>query len=323
MLRPMQADDLAAVNQLWNHAAESRDIIHKALDPNQFRMMFMDASADELKYNLVEEDNGRVIGFGNAYHRLGSDLGYVTFILVDPQHRRQGVGSRILAALEARLREYPGIARISLNFFNPINLEWLIPGTPGHDHPNAPGVDVDSPAFPFFQARGYVETARQYSYYQPLERFTFQPKIAERQAALAANGTTITYYDPAKHYGLDELFTNLGNEDWREKIMGNINSTNPYPVLIVQREGRVGGFAGPLFVQPSGRGYFAGIGVHSEFRGGGAGSVLFSCLCQGLKDVGATFMSLFTGKANVARTIYESAGFTVVHEWACMRKELH
>ena len=322
MVRPMTPADLSAVVQLWNQAAESRDILHKPLSPEVFAAKFLTAGPNELKYNVVAEAEERIVGFGNAYHKPGADLGYVTFVLVDPACRRRGVGSAILAALEDWLRSFPSIAKINLNFFNPINLEWIIPGTPGHDHPNAPGVDALSPALPFFEAHGYTETARQYSYYRTLEGFELLPKIAERRAALEAKGTTITYYDPAKHYGLNELFDNLGNEDWREKIMSNVNSENPYPVLIVQREGRVGGFAGPLYVQPSGRGYFAGIGIHSEFRGGGAGSVLFSALCQGLHDIGATFMSLFTGRENVARTIYESAGFVVVHEWACMRKVL-
>ena len=322
MIRPMDSQDVEAAAALWNRAAESRDILHKPLALDKFRQKFVEAGPGEVKHNLVAETDGRVIGFGSAYHRPGADLGYVTFVLVDPAHRRQGIGGRILSALEARLRESPTLTKIHLNFFNPVNLEWFIPGTPGHDHPNARGVDARSPALPFFLANGYVETARQYSYYRLLEGFEFSPKIAERARALAERGTTVTYYDPAVHYGLNELFDDLGNEDWREKVMSDVNSSNPHPLRIVQREGRVGGFAGPLYVQESGRGYFAGIGIHSEFRGGGAGSVLFSALCQGLKEMGATFMSLFTGKNNVARTIYESAGFEVVHEWACMRKEL-
>lgn len=322
MIRPMGSHDLPAVAALWNQAAESRDILHKPLTPEQFRQKFVAADSTEVKHNLVAEADGRVAAFGSAYHRLGADHGYVTFVLVDPSHRRKGIGSQLLSALEARLREFPTVTRINLNFFNPVNLEWLIPGTPGHDHPNAPGVDARSPALPFFLKNGYAETARQYSYYRLLEGFEFLPKIAERRRKLAEQGVTITYYDPALHHGLNELFDDLGNEDWREKVMANACSPNPHPLLIVQRDGRVGGFAGPLFVQESGRGYFAGIGVHSEFRGGGAGSVLFSALCKGLQEMGATFMSLFTGKANVARTIYESAGFEVVHEWACMRKDL-
>lgn len=322
MIRDMAAADLRAVHALWNQAAGSRDILHKPLTLERFEALFATAGDQEVKCNLVAAEDGRVVGFGNAYHKLGMDMGYITFVLVEPGARRRGVGSAILAELEARLRQYPTVNKIILNFFNPVNLEWIIPGTPGHDHPNAPGVDADSPALPFFLKNGYAETYRVYSYYRELAGFRFEPKIAERARALEEKGVTVTYYDPTRHYGLDELFTNLQNEDWRAKVMSNAHSPNPYPLLIVQREGRVGGFAGPLFVQESGRGYFAGIGIHTDFRGGGAGSVLFSSLCQGLRDIGASFMSLFTGKTNVARTIYESAGFRIVHEWACMRKEL-
>ncbi|MGE5654305.1 MAG: GNAT family N-acetyltransferase, partial [Bacillota bacterium] len=281
MIKQMGPELVTTVHELWNRAAESRDIIHKPLSAEKFVEKLVAAEADELKYNLVYERDGRVVGFGNAYHKLGSDLGYVTYVLVVPELRRQGIGSEILTALEAKLKEYQSIKRINLNFFNPINLEWLIPNTPNHDHPNAPGVDVESPALPFFAKHGYKETARQYSYYRLLEGFQFQPKIRERQEAMQQDDITVTYYDPAKHFGFDELFTNLANEDWRQKIMDNINCPKPYPVLVVEQRGRIGGFTGPLYVQESGRGYFAGIGIHSDFRLHGAGSVLFSCLCQG------------------------------------------
>ncbi len=323
MIKEMGASELALIHGLWDRAATSRDIIHKPLAADMFVAKFVTAQPGELKYNLVYHKDAQVVGFGNAYHKLGTDLGYVTYILVAPEYRRQGIGSEILAALEAKLREHETIKRINLNFFNPINLEWLIPNTPNHDHPNAPGVDVESPALPFFAKHDYKETARQYSYYRLLDGFQFRPKITERMEAMKKEEITVTYYDPTKHHGFDELFTNLGNEDWRQKIMDNVNGAQPYPVLVVEQRGRIGGFTGPLYVQESGRGYFAGIGIHSDFRLHGAGSVLFSCLCQGLKDEGAAFMSLFTGLTNVARKIYESAGFVVVHEWACMRKELN
>ncbi len=323
MIKEMGAGDVTIVHGLWNQAAESRDIIHKSISSATFVEKFVTAGPQELKYNLVYQRDGRILGFGNSYHRLGTDLGYVSYVLVVPEFRRQGIGSAILAALEAKLREYETIKRVNLNFFNPINLEWLIPNTPNHDHPNAPGVDVESPALPFFAKHGYSETARQYSYYRVLEGFQFQPKIAERMQAMKKDDIEVTYYDPTKHHGFDELFTNLGNEDWRQKIMDNINSPKPYPVLVVEQRGRIGGFTGPLYVQMSGRGYFAGIGIHSDFRLHGAGSVLFSYLCEALKNEGALFMSLFTGSTNVARKIYESAGFVVVHEWACMGKELN
>lgn len=323
MIRSMERDHTAAVHQLWNQAAVSRDIIHKPLTAEQFLTKFVIAGEQELKINLVYEIDNQVIGFGNAYHQWGSGLGYVTFVLVAPSVRRQGIGSEILTALEAKLREHKSIGKINVDYFNPINLEWIIPNTPGHDHPNAPGVDIEGPAFALFQKQGYEETSRQYSYYRPLKDFQYERKIAERAENLKKDDIIITYYDPHKHHGFEELFVNLGNDDWRDKIMANLQSPNPYPVLVVEQRGRIGGFTGPLYVQVSGRGYFAGIGVHSDLRLHGAGSVLFSSLCQALKDEGAGFMSLFTGTTNVARRIYESAGFAIVHEWACMSKELN
>jgi len=75
-------------------------------------------------------------------------------------------------------------------------------------------------------------------------------------------------------------------------------------------------------VQPSGRGFFLGIGIHSDYRGVGAGKALFAALCKGLKGIGASFMTLFTGEENPARNIYEAAGFKIVKSWVVMRKEV-
>jgi len=44
-------------------------------------------------------------------------------------------------------------------------------------------------------------------------------------------------------------------------------------------------------------------------------------LCSTLKDMGASYMTLFTGETNQARNIYEAAGFHIVRTWADMRRE--
>ena len=77
----------------------------------------------------------------------------------------------------------------------------------------------------------------------------------------------------------------------------------------------------PLLLE-SGRGFFAGIGVHSEYRKYGLGKSLFSTLCQSLKDIGAGYMTLFTGETNPARRIYASAGFKIVKTWSDMQKDI-
>ena len=53
---------------------------------------------------------------------------------------------------------------------------------------------------------------------------------------------------------LEELFDDLGSEDWRSIIMANISPGGAHdPVLIVEHEGQARGFTGPVSVQESGR----------------------------------------------------------------------
>ncbi len=87
--------------------------------------------------------------------------------------------------------------------------------------------------------------------------------------------------------------------------------------------GFVCGFAGPLRREENGRGYFAGIGIHSDYRSRGLGSCLFAALCRGLKSVGADYMTLFTGTDGTASRIYEKAGFTPAARFSAMEKTLY
>jgi GNAT superfamily N-acetyltransferase len=205
-------------------------------------------------------------------------------------------------------------------FFNPVMIPWVVPGTDA-DHPNAPGVDVACDGYLFLKNHGYRDIVYQNSYYLPLSDYRFPADIERRIECLAEDGLRITRYNPARHRGLDELFDDLGNDEWRGIIMENLaRGEDADPVLIVEHDGRACGFTGPIRVQPSGRGYFAGIGVHSDYRKRGAGKVLFAALCMELKGIGASFMTLFTGETNPARGIYEAAGFRIVRTWADMRK---
>ena len=82
------------------------------------------------------------------------------------------------------------------------------------------------------------------------------------------------------------------------------------------------GFAGPVYPEPTGRGYFAGIGIAPQYQHRHLGKLLFFRLCAEEKRAGAVYMSLFTGVANPARRIYESAGFTSVRTFGVLLKTL-
>ena len=268
---------------------------------------------------------GEVVGVASGSSKLDGPQGYITIILVRDGYRRQGLGSLLLRQLEEQLQTASEgrIKQFEVMFFNPVTLNWIVPGTDRHDHPNSPGVDVACDGYLFLKNFGYRDIAYQNSFYLPLADYTFPADIQRRIAQLAKQDIHITHYDPSRHDGLNALFDDLGNEPWREIVMANCSPDGKGdPLIIVEQGNRVCGFTGPISVQPSGRGYFAGIGVHSAYRNRGAGKALFSVLCMELKGIGARFMTLFTGETNPARNIYEAAGFKIVKTWADMRKEI-
>lgn len=328
VIEELVAKDVPACVVIWNACrAGARALVYKPLTPQTFSILFTTNAPDVVVVNLVARSDGEIVGFASGAARTGGDQGgggqgYITVLMVREDQRRRGIGRALLESLETRLREtWDGIDRYEVMFFNPVNLPWNVPGTDSHDHPNAPGVDVSCDGYLFLKNHGYRDIAYQNSYYLRLSDYQYPPDIRERITKLEREGIRIVRYDPARHRGLDELFENLQNDDWREIITANLASDGPGdPVLVVEADGRACGFTGPIRVQESGRGYFAGIGVHSDYRGKGAGKVLFAALCMQLKDIGATFMTLFTGETNPARNIYEAAGFRIVRTWADMRK---
>lgn len=322
-IRRLKQQDISHVVWLWNQQREAGVYLYEPLTPSSFNELFIETVPSLIKLNYVCVQENQIIGFVNGCCEVGTDTGYVTFILVKEDDQRQGIGTKLLKEVEFQLGELQPLKKFDLIFFNPINLSWIIPDTEKHIHPNAPGVDVKSDAYLFFKNNGYRDVVYQNSYYRLLNGFEYSEDIFRRLHALNEKGIHITYYDAQKHHGFLELFEDLNNSLWTEIIMENINRPDGGdPVLIVEHEGKICGFTGPLRVEDSKRGYFCGIGIHSDYRQHGAGKVLFSALCKGLEDIGADYMSLFTGENNPARHIYESAHFKVVRTWADMRKEL-
>lgn len=321
----MQRTDAAQAAALYNASAEG-ELVYKKVSEEEFVRAFMTDGDGITKLSFAAKaETGTVCGFAGGCLVHGKNIAYITFVLVDRAYRRQGIGSALLSALEQALLDASEIPleKYQMIFFNPAALTWIVPGTRGHDHPNAPGVDVASDAYIFFKNQGYMDRVFQNSFYLPLADFAVKPEVQAKMDALPEHVLSICFYDAKKHYGMEELFDDLGNEAWKEEILSNIGRPDGGdPVIIAEHKGKVVGFTGPIRVQESGRGYFAGIGVHSEYRQYGLGKSLFSTLCLRLKEIGAGYMTLFTGETNPARRIYRSAGFKIVKTWSDMEKSL-
>lgn len=301
--------------------------LYKRLTRDEFENRFFAPEEGYEKVFLTSENGGAAAGIAAGVIKLGGNVSYVTLILVAREYRRMGLGTALISALEAALKT-PLTEKIEFSFYNPQSLPWIVPGTPRHDHPGYPGVDMINTGYVFMKVAGYRDYAYQNSYYHRLENYKMPADIERIEKEAAKLGYAVTYYDKNRHYGAEECMDKIGSAGWKSTVLNNIATEGAPPLLIAEHveadngTARMVGFTGPVYVQPSGRGYLAGIAVDPDHRGHGLGKLLFCKLCQALKDEGAEFMTLFTGETNKARNIYEAAGMKVVRCFSCMRKEI-
>ena len=313
-------DDLRLLT-LWNDAGASLGYV--SLDLEGFRSLVTGNPYFMPDLAFVMETDGNVAGF--ACGCMGDDIphgaetGYITCVLL----RKDVFSGENLQMLVGKLEDVfrsAGKRCSSISFFNPMRLPWVIPGTAGHQHNNMPGVPVDHAVYEHMLDMGYRETSREHGFYLDLQKFSFPEKMRIKEAAMAEKDYTVARYDPQKHSGIEEMTQALGNPVWCQVIP---EAGRQGKNLLVGLKGNtVAGFAGPIYPEPTGRGYMDGIGVAPAFEGNGLGKLLFYRLLQEEKLCGADYMSIFTGAENPARFIYMEAGFELRREFAVMRKEL-
>jgi len=307
--------------KLWNNSTVEDG--YKELTIESFSHFFLKNSYFEMENTFVRIDDGEVTGF--ACGCTGDDLpyadvsGYITCIILSPKNRTIERFSELLGFLE-RTFEAQGKQNAEVIYINPIKLPWYIPGTPRHEHNNAPGALTESFYHISLLKNGFYERAREFAMYRTLDDFSIPEEVLSKERRARELGYEVAMFDRAMHSGVDEMLDKLDNPLWKREIPDCTGKG--IPVVIVAHSGSAVGFAGPVIRQSSGRGYFAGIGIHPEHQSKGLGSILFFRLCQEFKNIGTSYMSLFTGKENPGRKIYEKAGFIVVREFAVMRKEL-
>ncbi len=282
-----------------------------------------------------------LIGLASGCVVPSKNAGYLSYICVDAAFRRRGIASALCDKLEGSLFSQPSVEKIEAVFHNPVHLPWYIPNTDGDWHPCLPGVDRQSGVYSLLKKRGWIEFATQNSYYRKMADYADKQNIADARERLLGEGIELTLFDGSRHYGLPELFDNIGNLGWKANVLSHLDRPIVVAVDLNTRdaEGRalVVSYTGPLSKENNPaylagldttnrtRGGFCGIGTRTEYRGRGIGKPVFCSMCAQHRDgiggeSGADFMSLYTGTENPARKIYESAGFSVVRTFADMRK---
>src|SRR5690554_5516854 len=286
----LKSDDKAII-KLWNESINDK-FIYKKLDEVSFINNFFRVNNEYKVVNYKALINEEIVGFCSGVIYPSRNTFYITMILVKEKWQKQGIGTKLYKKLEKTWLSDENIRKVELIFTNPIYLIWTVPNTLNHEHPNSPGVDLKGDGYLFLKNFGFRDFAYQNSYYKKISDYEYSDNILTKIEKAKKENLTTNFYDINKHIGLKELMTNLRSDSWESEILAHVNEKKENNTLLVALEGnKVIGFTGPIHKQENGRGYFAGIGIHSDYRGKGIGTLLFSRLCMGFKEIGVSYMT--------------------------------
>lgn len=325
-LRAWDNRDLPQTIALWNDCVQRGEVLYRPMTAAYFKEKFLSQRGAVI---LAACDGEKLLGFA-AGCKITEFLpgqteentpGYLSAIMVAREHRRAGVGSALLAALEQRFAAM-GKATMAVSSLCPINMDWVIPDTPGHEHNNMPGMDEGCMGFPFLQKHGYAVAVREVAMYLNLADYEKKPEIEEKRRALAAEGIEAGLYDCARRASFDGMCDRVGSEYWRQVLREETAKAQPRPILAAVHGTEIVGFTGPVDKQENGRGWFTGICTDPLYEKRGIASVLFNDLMGEFIKIGAAYSTLFTGTENHAQRLYLKTGFRPARYFSIMKKSL-
>jgi GNAT superfamily N-acetyltransferase len=321
MVRSYLPADEPQLLRLWNTAGVA--LGYAPLTGEKFAGLLTRHREFSPEFTFVLEEGCEIMGFINGCagdHIAGGEpVGYISCLILAENAENAENTALLLSALEDAFRKAGRLAA-TISYFNPIRLPWVMPGTGGHQHNNMPGMAVDIPLYERLLSLGYRETDREIGLHYDLANHVTPEWVEEKAAKMAAKGYTVARYDASIHTGLDEMVAALNNTMWSGEIPAAGKAG--MDLLVGLKDNVCAGFTGPCYPEETGRGYLAGVAVAPMYEGNGLGTLLFYRLLQREKEVGAKYMSIFTGINNHARFIYFNAGFQIVRTFALMHKDL-
>lgn len=323
LIRNCNINDVEKIVNLWNSDIASEGYF-KPLTVDDFKNRFVEDIDFNFEGVFGAFENEELVGYAMGFIRnqtLKNENapGYLNAFIVKKEYRKQGIGDQLIKKVEEFVKN-SGRKSIQASSYLPLCYSWYIPNYPGHDHPCAPGIRVNSEEYLFLLHRGYAAVGFEDAFHLPLAEYEISPAIQKILDENKKDGIIIEFYDENKHTGLEEFYEDINAIDFEKCIRANLKLEKPFPFLVISENGKIKGWTGALWNEPSGRGHFDGIIISESVRGRGLGKALFSKLAYESKNNGAKFMTFYTGLNNHARYIYMGAGFKIVQSYALMRK---
>ncbi len=323
IIKNCQNNDVEKIVKLWNE--EVADLgYYKPLTVEYFNEVFVKNEDFNFEGVFGAFENDELVGYAMGFIRNQTlsnpnSPAYLNAFIVKKAFRKQGIGDKLINCIEEFAKKNNKKSIMAASYL-PLCYSWYIPNYPGHDHPCAPGIRVNSEEYLFLLHRGYAAIGFEDAFHLPLKEYQISPAIQEILDKNEKDGIVIEFYNKDKHSGLQEFYDDINAIDFEKCIRANLLLEKPNPFLVISENGKIKGWTGALWNEPSGRGHFDGIIISESVRGKGLGKALFSMLAYQSKLNGADFMTFYTGLNNHARYIYMGAGFKIVQSYALMKK---
>ncbi|HIE50658.1 MAG TPA: GNAT family N-acetyltransferase [Armatimonadetes bacterium] len=316
-LKPFAAEEVPRLIDLWNEVVytDGSEERYGCMTPERFKNRVLDNPNFAPEGAILAYSQGRLVGFCLVATRrepspvidIATLPGYLSALLVHPQHRRRGIGSALLQAGIGYLRRQ-GKRQIRTGYRNPI--------------PLFVGIEVeDTAALSFFRAQGFEEEI-EWRMRLSLAGFAKDREMEELRRRLGAEGVEV---HPLQEQEVEDLLALLQAHfaGWYEPMYNDAHrGTLELSNLFVARRGEA--LVGFVRVGWSGdTGGVWGIGVAPEKRNKGVGTWLLFAALNRLKRAGVETVNLSTGATNfAAQRIYGKAGFQKVGAFAIFRKPI-
>ena len=259
-LQPQHLDELAAFcNRNFEfHAGQfEKEILHRRIFDDQHH------SPD---HGFLLRDNGTTVGFMVGVLR-GNEAALKLFA-VDQEHRRSGLGSMMLAEIEALLRS-GGAERVRVLNCSPYYF--------------MPGLDPRyTEAFCFLQSHGYA--AERYVHNMEVDLTGDDFDTMPVESTLAKKGFRIRRLEREDEQTFYEWMLGTWSPNWTTEACNSLKNTPVTTFVALDSDRNICGFA--TYDVTMFRGGFGPTGVEERLRGLGIGKVLFLRCLQDMKTRG-------------------------------------
>jgi len=309
-IRAYTATDEQNVVKLWNVTLKA-DIINRE---NFYNRIIFDANFDPSLFLLAEE-NGKLQGFVYGTKRrvpdetlgLEPDNAWIVAMGVSPQHRRGGIGSALVKALEQTLKQ-GGVSVVTLGAYS---ANYIFPG-------------VDNAAYgdgvEFFKSLGYEEKSTCASMNLCLQNYEIPAKYMERQRQLESVGYVFTPFKKELYLPMADFFR-THFPSWLQIVRKNVleGRGEESIQLAIAPDKQVVGFAMRAMDGTPGR--FGPFGVDPSMQGTGVGGIIFHNM---MADMIARriFFTWFLWTSGRNLDIYAAWGMKAFRNYAVMGRQL-